>query len=238
MTGTDGVAAISARMTQIRSLVAGTPLPATSGSGASFEAALAAAVGRSGSSGIAPLFSAGGSSALFSAGSPAVEGLFTTSPSAAAAMVGSSAGSSAVLDAYGVPADLDAYGVPADLAAYGNGRIPASALAPVGTGGERMWAPAAQSLTRLIDAAATDGVRIGVTDGYRTYESQVDLVARKGLYSQGGLAAVPGTSQHGWGLAADLDLDTHALAWMRANGPRFGFVETTPRESWHWEYQP
>lgn len=229
MTGTDGVAAISARMTQIRSLVAGVPLPATSGSGASFEAALAAAVGQSGSSGIASLFSAGGSSALFSAGSLAVEGLFTTSPSAAVPTVGSSAGSSAVLDADGVPADL---------AAYGNGRIPASALAPVGTSGERLWAPAAQSLTRLIDAAATDGVRIGITDGYRTYESQVDLVARKGLYSQGGLAAVPGTSQHGWGLAADLDLDTRALAWMRANGPRFGFAETTPRESWHWEYQP
>ena len=57
-------------------------------------------------------------------------------------------------------------------------------------------------------AAAAAGVDIGVTDSYRPYEEQVDLVRRKGLYSQGGLAAVPGTSPHGWGMALDVDVST------------------------------
>ena len=133
---------------------------------------------------------------------------------------------------------LDADGVPADLAAYGNGRIPASALAPVGSTGARMWQPAAQALNGVIAAAKADGVTIGVTEGYRSYGEQVSLAKTKGLYSDGGLAAVPGTSEHGWGMAADLKLDSSALAWMRTNGARFGFVESTPRESWHWSYRP
>jgi LAS superfamily LD-carboxypeptidase LdcB len=132
---------------------------------------------------------------------------------------------------------LNADGVPVELAAYGNGKIPASALAEVGSTGHRLWAPAAESLERLRAAAARDGVTIGITDSYRSYESQVDVAARKGLYSQGGLAAVPGTSDHGWGLAVDLDLDSSAQSWMRANGGRYGFAEDTPREPWHWAYQ-
>ncbi|QGG97136.1 hypothetical protein GH723_14760 [Actinomarinicola tropica] len=60
----------------------------------------------------------------------------------------------------------------------------------------------------------------------------------KGLYSQGGLAATPGTSNHGWGLSVDLDLNPASEAWMKANAPRFGFVEDVPREPWHWTYRP
>lgn len=125
---------------------------------------------------------------------------------------------------------------PAELAQYGNGRIPAAALAPIGIGNHRLWGPAASSFQRMAQAAAADGVRIGVTDSYRSYDSQVDLAERKGLYSEGGLAARPGTSTHGWGLSLDLDLDDRAQAWMRANGARFGFVEDVPREPWHWTY--
>lgn len=130
----------------------------------------------------------------------------------------------------------NADGVPADLARFGNGRIPGDALAPVGSSGHRLWAPAAQAFGELSAAAARDGVRIGVTDSYRSYDAQVDVAARKGLYSQGGLAAAPGTSPHGWGLALDLDLDDRAQAWMRANAATFGFEEDTPREPWHWVY--
>lgn len=132
---------------------------------------------------------------------------------------------------------VNADGVPVALAAYGNGKIPSSALSEVGSTGHRLWAPAAESLEQLIGDAAKDGVTIGITDSYRSYESQVDVAARKGLYSQGGLAAVPGTSDHGWGMAVDLDLDSTAQAWMRANGSRYGFAEDTPREPWHWAYQ-
>ncbi len=133
---------------------------------------------------------------------------------------------------------VDSSGVPAELAGYGNGRIPAAALAPVGTTGARMWQPAAQALTGLIAAARAEGVTVGVTEGYRPYDEQVALAKSKGLYSQGGLAAQPGTSEHGWGMAADLRLDPTAQAWMRANAARFGFVADVPRESWHWAYRP
>jgi LAS superfamily LD-carboxypeptidase LdcB len=81
-------------------------------------------------------------------------------------------------------------------------------------------------------------VTVGITDSYRSYDEQVDLAKRKGLYSQGGLAAQPGTSDHGWGMAADLDLNAKALSWMRANGEKYGFDENVPRESWHWTYSP
>jgi zinc D-Ala-D-Ala carboxypeptidase len=133
---------------------------------------------------------------------------------------------------------VNSKGIPTDLAAYGNGRIPASALAKVGDTNHKLWAPAAESLTRMMADAKQDGVTIGITDSYRPYEEQVDLAKRKGLYSQGGLAAKPGTSEHGWGMAADLDLNGKALTWMRANAGRYGFDENVPRESWHWAYKP
>ncbi len=135
-------------------------------------------------------------------------------------------------------ATVDADGVPRDLKAYGNGKVPASALQGVGVGSHRLWAPAAEAFTQLRAAAKADGVTIGVTDSYRTFDSQVDLARRKGLYKDGGLAAVPGTSDHGWGLSLDLKLDSRAQTWMRANAGRFGFDENTPREPWHWTFQP
>ncbi len=129
-------------------------------------------------------------------------------------------------------------GIPTELAAYGNGKIPANALEKVGNTGHRLWAPAAQSLENMLAAAKKDGVRIGITDSYRPYEEQVDLARRKGLYSQGGLAAKPGTSDHGWGMAVDLDLNAKAQAWMRQHGKEYGFEEDTPREPWHWGFKP
>src|SRR4051812_726478 len=96
---------------------------------------------------------------------------------------------------------LNSKGIPTDLVAYGNGRIPASALEKVGNTRHKLWAPAAEQLTKMIADAEKDGVKIGITDSYRPYTEQVDLARRKGLYSQGGLAAKPGTSEHGWGMA-------------------------------------
>lgn len=127
---------------------------------------------------------------------------------------------------------------PTELVVHGNGRVPTDALSPVGETGHHLWAPAAQGLDRLIDAAAADGVTVGITDSYRPIDVQERLAREKGLYHQGGLAAVPGTSNHGWGIATDLDLDAPALAWMRSNAWRYGFVEDVPREPWHWTYRP
>jgi zinc D-Ala-D-Ala carboxypeptidase len=129
--------------------------------------------------------------------------------------------------------------VPAELQAYGNGTLPAGVLQPIGQAGHALYAPAAEGWKAAVQAAAADGVTLRVTDTYRTYDQQVELVERKGLYAEGGYGAVPGTSNHGWGLALDADVnDPATLSWLRQNGHRFGFVEAVPREPWHWEFRP
>jgi hypothetical protein len=128
---------------------------------------------------------------------------------------------------------------PAELAPYGNGRIPTAALEPIGQGGHRLSAPAARAWKACVEAARADGIDLTITDSYRTFDQQVDLVQRKGLYSNGGYGATPGTSNHGWGLAVDADVTApRTLDWMRNNAWQFGFVEAVPREPWHWEYRP
>jgi len=126
--------------------------------------------------------------------------------------------------------------VPALLAAYGNGRIPRELLTLVGIGQHRLWGPAAEAFKSMRAAAAADGIDISITDSYRSFDQQVTLAAEKGLTSNGGWAATPGTSEHGWGLAVDVDVDKGGLAWLRANGATYGFVEAVSREPWHWEY--
>lgn len=129
---------------------------------------------------------------------------------------------------------------PRELQQYGNGRLPAGVLEPLGVGDHRLYAPAARAFRAMHEAAARDGVRLSLRDSYRPYSEQVALARRLGLYSRGGFAATPGKSNHGWGLAVDVDLDAsrRALRWMRDNAARFGFHETVLREPWHWEYRP
>jgi zinc D-Ala-D-Ala carboxypeptidase len=145
---------------------------------------------------------------------------------------------SGTVSAAGKNYTLNSKGIPTELAQYGNGKIPRSALEQVGNTHHRLWAPAAESLTQMMADAKKDGVNIGITDSYRPYDEQVDLAKRKGLYSQGGLAAKPGTSEHGWGMATDLDLNSQALSWMHQNAAKYGFVNNVSRESWHWAYKP
>jgi D-alanyl-D-alanine dipeptidase len=174
----------------------------------------------------------------FSAAAAWGAGAATTGrPPGLAAVAGSPAGTgSAATTAATTSTARTADGTPAALAAYGNGKIPAEALTPIGQGNHRLWAPAAEGFAALEQAAAQDGVRIKVSDSYRSYEEQVDVARRKGLYSEGGLAAKPGTSDHGWGMSLDLSLDDRAQAWMRTNAGRFGFAEDVPREPWHWTF--
>jgi predicted chitinase len=124
-------------------------------------------------------------------------------------------------------------------AAGENGRLDTNMLTSIG-GNHKLIDPAAQAYLRMVRAAEADGIEWTITDSYRTYEAQVDVARRKGLYSQGGLAAEPGTSNHGWGKAVDLggganNNRTPENNWLRANAPRFGFT-TIAREPWHWEW--
>lgn len=217
----EAVAGIAERIWQIQSRIAQLSPPVAAPLGTLAPAA-------AGATGLTATGATTASAAAFS----------TVLGAAVAGMPGAAASSSSGLSPGSGLGAVDAKGIPLELARYGNGRIPASALATIDGTNHRLWTPAARSFEAMRAAAAADGVTIGITDSYRTYESQVDLARRKGLYSQGGLAAVPGTSEHGWGMAMDLKLDSSAQAWMRQNAGRFGFVEDVPREPWHWAYNP
>jgi LAS superfamily LD-carboxypeptidase LdcB len=125
---------------------------------------------------------------------------------------------------------------------YRNGRIPSNALTDVG-GGHRMFGDAAKAYLLMRDAARRDGINLRLTDSYRSYSAQVDVARRKGIYGvrqadgRLGLAARPGTSNHGLGRAVDVNLPQSpgASAWLRANASAYGF-KTIPREPWHWEF--
>lgn len=186
-----------------------------------------------------------GQASTYLPASPTVPGLLTGAHPGGCACSAHGAGTAGV-EAVGAadhdghvhaPPALDRQGPPAELQAHGNGRIPADALAPIGVGEHRLWEPAAHAFTDMMAAAQRDGVTIGVNSSYRSYEGQVEMVERYGLYSQGGRAAAPGTSNHGWGVAIDLQLDDAAQEWMRANAADYGFVEDVPREPWHWTFK-
>lgn len=127
---------------------------------------------------------------------------------------------------------------------YPNGLIPPSAMCPLGVGGHTLRCDAAAAWRALSAAFAGQfGAPLCITDSYRSYAGQVTLYGQKPA-----LAAVPGTSNHGWGLAVDLcggveSFGTTQYAWMVANAGRFGFVHPTwadqgngREEPWHWEY--
>lgn len=133
------------------------------------------------------------------------------------------------------------------LSGYANGRIPASALCAAGGDGPLLQCGAARAYEAM-DAAftAVTGRQLCGGGGYRSYEDQVALYAAKPT-----LAAVPGTSNHGWGLAVDmcspgggtLSFSSPDYAWMAANGSAYGWVNPPwaqpgegREEPWHWEY--
>lgn len=114
-----------------------------------------------------------------------------------------------------------------------NGRLDPRSLVNIG-GSHALIPPAAEAWNRMKDDAAKSGVNLTVTDSYRTYDEQVRLANEKGLYSKGGLAATPGTSNHGLGKALDVGKGKQR-EWLAKNAHRYGF-KTIPREPWHWEW--
>jgi hypothetical protein len=131
------------------------------------------------------------------------------------------------------------------LQGYANGRIPASALChPPFDGRALLRCDAADSLIQLDKAYRAEfGTHVKLTDTYRSYGGQVSCRARKGS-----MCAMPGTSNHGTGVAIDFGggiqtFGTRQHRWMVANAAEFGWHHPAwaragggKPEAWHWEY--
>ncbi|WP_407319875.1 M15 family metallopeptidase [Isoptericola halotolerans] len=124
---------------------------------------------------------------------------------------------------------------------WSNGRLPGDQLCAPWDGAVLVRADVARSLVELNDLyTARFGEPMCITDGYRSYDQQVATKAAKGY-----LAATPGTSNHGWGLAVDLCPETYAGergTWLHEHAPALGWVNPdwaqpggSKPEPWHWE---
>lgn len=130
-----------------------------------------------------------------------------------------------------------------------NGRIDPAQLcqvgvAPAGTTEGLLTCKAAAAFDLMAQKYAADmGKPICFGNGYRTLATQVfleDTIPH--------LAAVAGTSNHGWGLAVDLCDGVEIFGapehqWMVANAGAFGWVHPpwaqrggSRPEAWHWEF--
>jgi len=120
-----------------------------------------------------------------------------------------------------------------------NGRLDPSELAPIAQGQLRKDAAAAWNAMNIESRKrGLELVPTGSASSYRTYDQQVALY---NLYKsgRGALAAHPGTSNHGWGVA--VDVPTQAMRQMidRIGAP-FGFSKSwsdAPTEWWHIKFQ-
>jgi hypothetical protein len=145
--------------------------------------------------------------------------------------------------AAGVKAGADCS--PGDTRDYPNGKVPASALCPLyGSADERLREEPARAFNAMSRAYQHEtGSPLCVTDGYRPLGEQVEVAQ-----ATPNLAARPGTSHHGLGIAADLcggvqSFGTAAHLWMQHNAPLYGWYHPawaepsgTMPEPWHWEY--
>ena len=121
-----------------------------------------------------------------------------------------------------------------------NGQLPSSDLAPI-AGGQLTTSAAAGYNAMNVESRKRYGVELrptGPLSSYRDYAGQQQLwnAYQNGT---GNLAAYPGTSNHGWGLAVDF-----ATPQMRSIvdsiGTKYGWSKSwsdAPSEWWHILYQ-
>jgi D-alanyl-D-alanine carboxypeptidase len=128
----------------------------------------------------------------------------------------------------------------------GNGQLTDHSLCDLWQDGESLRPDAAVSLSALNEAfKARFGRNLCLVDSYRSLSSQYSVKASRGF-----LAATPGTSMHGWGLAIDLCSketgSSEVYGWLWDNAPMYGW-ENPPwaqrggmgnYEPWHFEYRP
>jgi Putative peptidoglycan binding domain/D-alanyl-D-alanine carboxypeptidase len=150
--------------------------------------------------------------------------------------------------------------LPAALKGQPNGKVPVELLVRCGLRDFLMIEPAAGAMRAMVAAAAGNGITLSATGTWRSYDQQKAMfLERYSTTNTGGrtkvwegrtywqkpkvaMAAAPGTSNHGLGLAVDLSdtptvpIGATSLAWLADHGPSFGFWNTVESETWHWTY--
>jgi D-alanyl-D-alanine carboxypeptidase len=125
-----------------------------------------------------------------------------------------------------------------------NGLLDVKDLCPLWDRSQQLRADAAVSLAVMDEGfRAQFGRDMCISDSYRNLYGQRVAKARKGY-----MAATPGESNHGWGIAVDFcqqETTTPAVwKWLHENGPVYGWANpgwalsggVGPHEPWHWEY--
>jgi LAS superfamily LD-carboxypeptidase LdcB len=146
-------------------------------------------------------------------------------------------------------------------ACFPNGELPDSTLEVI-TPQCKVVTEIAANLRALLAKAKADNVSLApeqksysfvepprYTSCYRDYEMQVWWRNYHCFFGNCGLAAVPGTSIHGWGRAVDfedkdgeLTFGSEGYNWLAVNAWWYGFVHPAwaepggaNPEPWHWE---
>jgi flagellum-specific peptidoglycan hydrolase FlgJ len=126
-----------------------------------------------------------------------------------------------------------------------NGKLSASELVSIGNG-LKLEPNAAADYLKMEQDANADGVQFNVTDAYRTYEIQ-DVIFDWDRYNRTGekkkkgtntAAALPGTSNHGWGKAIDI-FPASAQQWIKKNGYKYNwswYEGKSINEPWHFTW--
>jgi GH25 family lysozyme M1 (1,4-beta-N-acetylmuramidase) len=128
------------------------------------------------------------------------------------------------------------------VGAYSNGQLPEMALSPAATGvkcDKPLGQLANEAAAAYNSMALAAGKHLTINGCYSAYRPLSIQNYFWNLYitGRGNLAAVPGTSNHGWGTAGDEA--TWVQGYIRLHGRRFCWAKTEAfSEPWHYNYIP
>ncbi len=128
---------------------------------------------------------------------------------------------------------------------YSNGGIPDSELQALSfSSGSKMNKKAAAAMEEMNKAYKADnGSDLTINEAYRDCATQIRYSKELGSRAA---PAPPCVSNHGWGLAADIEVGAFGSStynWLKANAHKYGYVHPawaepggSNPEQWHWEY--
>ena len=128
---------------------------------------------------------------------------------------------------------------------YSNGGIPDSELQTLSfSPSSKMNKKAATAMEEMNKAYKADnGSNLTINEAYRDCATQIRYSKELGSRAA---PAPPCVSNHGWGLAADIEVGSFGSStynWLKANAHKYGYIHPawaepggSNPEQWHWEY--